>query len=132
MYIIVTTYSRVFYIQAFLFSNKSVQSSSCERPKTTQRTLFLLFANNNCFPTSNTKLLALSEFRKFFYITDTDHCNDAKVTSTMLPISVRYLCQNSQRRTDLSLCLNRFTMISRFLPFSQISGRMYLQYRCFN
>jgi hypothetical protein len=25
-----------------------VQAQSCERPKTTQRTLFLLFANNNC------------------------------------------------------------------------------------
>jgi hypothetical protein len=31
------------------FSNKSVQAPSCERPKTTQRTLFPLFANNNCF-----------------------------------------------------------------------------------
>jgi hypothetical protein len=31
------------------FSNKSVQSSSFERPKTAQRILFLLFANNNCF-----------------------------------------------------------------------------------
>ncbi len=33
-----------------IFSNKSVQSSSCERHKTAQRTLFLLIANNNCFP----------------------------------------------------------------------------------
>jgi hypothetical protein len=32
------------------FSNKSVQALSCERPKTSQRTLFLLFANINCFP----------------------------------------------------------------------------------
>ncbi len=32
------------------FSTKSVQAPSCERPKTTQRTLFLSFANNNCFP----------------------------------------------------------------------------------
>ncbi len=32
------------------FLNKMVQAPSCERPKTTQRTLFLLFANNNCFP----------------------------------------------------------------------------------
>jgi hypothetical protein len=30
------------------FSTKSVQS--CERPKTTQRTLFLLFEIKNCFP----------------------------------------------------------------------------------
>ncbi len=35
------------------FPNKSVQSSSCERHKTAQRTLFLLFAINNCFPTSD-------------------------------------------------------------------------------
>jgi hypothetical protein len=32
------------------FSNKLVQSLSCERPKTATRTLFLLFANSNCFP----------------------------------------------------------------------------------
>ncbi len=32
------------------FSNKSVQAPSCERPKTTQRTLFLSFEINNCFP----------------------------------------------------------------------------------
>jgi hypothetical protein len=32
------------------FSNKSVQSSSCERPKTAQQTLFILIANKKCFP----------------------------------------------------------------------------------
>jgi hypothetical protein len=32
------------------FSNKSVQAPSCERHKTAPRTLFLLFANYNCFP----------------------------------------------------------------------------------
>ncbi len=32
------------------FSTKSVQAPSCERPITTQRNLFLFFANNNCFP----------------------------------------------------------------------------------
>ena len=32
------------------FSKESAQAPSCERHKTTQRTLFLLFANNNCFP----------------------------------------------------------------------------------
>ena len=32
------------------FSNKSVQSPSCERHKTAQRIMFLLFANNNCYP----------------------------------------------------------------------------------
>jgi hypothetical protein len=34
------------------FSNKSVQAPSYERPKTPPRTLFLLFANNNCIPIS--------------------------------------------------------------------------------
>ena len=29
------------------FSEESVQAPSCERHKTTQRTMFLLFANNN-------------------------------------------------------------------------------------
>ncbi len=32
------------------FSKESVQAPSCERHKTTQRTLFLLFANNFLFP----------------------------------------------------------------------------------
>ncbi len=32
------------------FSKESVQAPTCERHKTTQRTLFLLFANNNWFP----------------------------------------------------------------------------------
>ncbi len=32
------------------FSNKLVQAPSCKRPKTTQRTLFLPFEINNCFP----------------------------------------------------------------------------------
>jgi hypothetical protein len=32
------------------FSNKLVQAPSSEKPKTTQRTLFLSFETNNCFP----------------------------------------------------------------------------------
>ncbi len=32
------------------FSKESAQAPSCERHKTTQRTLFLLFANNSWFP----------------------------------------------------------------------------------
>jgi hypothetical protein len=39
-----------FKLFSLKFSNKSVQAPSCERPKSTQRTLFLLFANNNCLP----------------------------------------------------------------------------------
>ncbi len=44
-----------------------MQAPSCERHKTAQRTLFLLFATNNCFPTSDEKLLALFEFCWFFW-----------------------------------------------------------------
>ncbi len=47
------------------FSNKSMQAPSCERHKTALRTLFLLFANNICFPMSEEKLLALFEFSRF-------------------------------------------------------------------
>ena len=36
-----------FKLFSLKFSNKSVQAPSCEGPKTTPRTLFLLFANNN-------------------------------------------------------------------------------------
>jgi hypothetical protein len=41
-----------FKLLSLKFSNKSVQAPSCQRPKTTQRTLFLLFANNNYFETT--------------------------------------------------------------------------------
>ncbi len=39
-----------FQLFSLKYSNKSVQSSSCERPKTAQQTLFLSFEINNCFP----------------------------------------------------------------------------------
>ncbi len=54
----------------------------------------------------------------------TDHCNDAEVTTAMLPISVRYLCRNIKCRADFSRYLNRFIMAIRFLPSSKISGRI--------
>ncbi len=41
-----------FKIFSLKFVNKSDLSSSCERPKTAQRTLFLFFENNNCFQTT--------------------------------------------------------------------------------
>jgi hypothetical protein len=44
-----------------------MQAPSCERHKTAQQTLFLLFADNNWFPTSDKKLLALFESRRFFW-----------------------------------------------------------------
>jgi hypothetical protein len=47
----VATFGRSpFKLFSLKFSAKSVKALSCERLKTTQRTLFLLFANNNCFP----------------------------------------------------------------------------------
>ena len=85
-----------------------MKAPSCERPKTNQRTLFLSFAINNCYPTSDEKLLAAFElilgdflplenpikqvsFDLFggFFMCITDHCNDAEVTTAMLQISVR-------------------------------------------
>jgi len=39
-----------FKLLTLKFSNKSVQSSSCERHKSAQPIMFLLFANNNCYP----------------------------------------------------------------------------------
>jgi hypothetical protein len=39
-----------FKLFSLRFSAGSVQAPSCERPKTTQRTLFLSFESNNCFP----------------------------------------------------------------------------------
>ncbi len=47
---VVAFYKSPFKLFTLKCSNKSVQSSSCERPKTAQRILFLLFANYNCFP----------------------------------------------------------------------------------
>jgi hypothetical protein len=38
----------LFQLFTLKFSYKPVRSSSCKRPKTAQRTLFLLFANKNC------------------------------------------------------------------------------------
>ncbi len=39
-----------FKLFSLKLSNKLVQAPSCERPKTAPRTLFLSFANYNCFP----------------------------------------------------------------------------------
>ena len=54
-----------------------------------------------------------------------DFCNNAKVTTAMLQISVRCLCRNTKCRADFSRYLKRFIMDSRFLPSSQISGKIY-------
>ncbi len=60
----------------------------------------------------------------------TDHCNDAIVTTAMIPISVKYLCRSSKCRLYLSHYFKRFMEESQLLPSSQISGRN-IQYRCF-
>jgi hypothetical protein len=47
----VVTFDRSpFKVFSLRFSKKSVQAPSCKRTKTTQRTLFLSFEMNNCFP----------------------------------------------------------------------------------
>ena len=56
-----------FMLFSLWFSNKSIHAPSCERHKTAQQTLFLLFANNNCFPKLDEKLVALFEFRSFLH-----------------------------------------------------------------
>jgi hypothetical protein len=50
-----------FILFSLRFSYKSMEAPSCKMTKTNQRTLFLLFAINNCFPTSDEKLLAIFE-----------------------------------------------------------------------
>ncbi len=60
-----------------------------------------------------------------FWSCITEHCNDAKVTTARLPISVKYLYRSSKHRADLSRYLKRFIMESRSLPTFQISRRMY-------
>jgi hypothetical protein len=44
-----------------------MQVPSYERHKNAQQAVFLLFANNNCFPTLDEKLVALFEFRRFLW-----------------------------------------------------------------
>jgi hypothetical protein len=147
-------YSRC-YFQA------SKQAPSFERHLTVQRTLSLLFANNNCFPTSDDKFLALFKFRSFFLalrgggntrlwcavwcITSfflkrladflsciTDHCNDAIVTTAMIPISVKYLCRSSKCRADLSHYLKRLPNGGE--PIITVISNIGedVQYGCFN
>jgi hypothetical protein len=72
-------------------------------------------------------------FNLSFYVFDTFtvwrsityHCIEAKVTTAMLSISIRYLCRNIKRRVDFSRYLKRFMIWGLFLPSSQTSGRMY-------
>ena len=81
------------------FSNKFVLAPSCERPKTAPRTLFLSFESNNCFPITAECRRLMKKFGKLV-------CHVV----------------NSNIAID---SLKRLMMESRFLPSSQISGRMY-------
>ncbi len=107
------------------FSNKSMKAPSCEGPKTTQRSLFFSFASNSCFPASDEKLLAVFELMledfydsktiirycskrlsclfvslAHFFRFITDLWNNAKVTTAVLLISVKYFCRSSKHRAD--------------------------------
>ncbi len=73
------------------FSNKSIQPSSCERPKTAQRILFLLFANNNCFPVT---LQCRKNIKKSGKLTS--HVVNSNRIQTLLLV----LCRHSKRRMD--------------------------------
>ncbi len=74
-------------------SNKSVQAPSCERPKSTQRTMFLLYEYDICLQTRHKKFLVVLEigFGGFFKNCITTGSHDAEVILAMLPMPVRYL-----------------------------------------
>ncbi len=55
----------------------------------------------------------------------TDDRKDAKVTTVMLPISVRYIGRKSKCCGDLSRWLNIYITKSRFLPFFLLAGQIY-------
>jgi hypothetical protein len=61
----VATFDRSpFKLFSLNFSAKSVQALSCERLKTTQRTLFLSFAIKNCFPITLLRRSFIKKSRK--------------------------------------------------------------------
>ncbi len=122
------------------FSNKSMQAPSCERHKTAQWTLFLLFANNNCFPTSEEKLLALFEFRRFFgswgggqhSLVVCCIASFFKKFGGFLKLHHRWLQWLQSNYSDATnigekpfLVIWKDLWWSRLLPSSQMSGRMY-------
>ncbi len=101
-----------FKLFSLRFSTKYVQAPSYERPKTTQQTLILSFEIKNCFPIAVLRRSFMKKSEKL-----TCHVvneNTAIDSSPTLQISVETVCN-----------LKRFMMVSRFLPLSQISGRMY-------
>ncbi len=101
------------------FQTNRCKPHSVSGLKLPQRTLFMSFAINNCFPTSDEKLLAVFELILgiFFYCLFIclvhffkcipDHYHEAEVTAAMLPISMGYLCRNTIRRADFLHYLKR-------------------------
>jgi hypothetical protein len=78
----------------------------------------------HCKSKTTIRLVSFDLFGGFLYGI-IDHYNDAEVNTAMLPISVRYLCRNTKCQADFSRYLKRFIMDSRFLPISQISGKIF-------
>jgi hypothetical protein len=95
------------------FSNKYVQSSSCERPKTAQRTLFLLFAT-----------IILSQHR-------VKNCW-RYLTTAMLLISVRY--HTLAETANVAWFVALFEKIFNGEPIRTVFSIMEkdVQYPCFN
>jgi hypothetical protein len=96
------------------FSNKLVQAPSCKRPKTTQRTLFLSFEINNCFPIT-------------VYVVSVFYEKSAKlachVVNSNIPIGSLPALQTSHGL--LALFEKIYYGDPIFLPSSLITGRMY-------
>ncbi len=95
------------------FSNKSIQSSSCERHKTTQRTLFLLFESNSWFPITLWCRRCVRKSGKLV-----SHVANSYIAIGSLP-TLLY-----KSRWELSRYLKRIMMESRSLTSSQTSGRI--------
>ncbi len=57
-------YRSPFKLFSLRFSTKSVQAPSCERPKTTQRTLFLSFEIKNCYQIALLSRIFMKKSRK--------------------------------------------------------------------
>jgi hypothetical protein len=75
-----------FKLFSLRFSTKSVQAPSKERPKTTQRTLFLLFEIKNCFPRAVLRRSFMKKSGKLNCLVT--NYNIAIESSTTLQISV--------------------------------------------
>jgi hypothetical protein len=94
------------------FSEKSVQAPFCERPRTAPRTLFLSFANNNCFQIAVSRRSCMKKSGKLAC-----HVVNSNIAFGSLP--------TLQISLGIVALFERFMMESRFVPSFQISGRLY-------